>query len=130
MRRLSLWAERKWEQYNFGPDYPIVMFWLITALFLLQYALVVQVIVDYYSLLLRRAVLVLSILILYPLTWSVYYRMHRRFKKLSEAGLPPNQRLMKELQALSISLVTGFSFSFGACLWILRGLLKEHLARP
>jgi hypothetical protein len=72
MRRLSLWAERKWERYNFGPDYPIVMFWLITALFLLQYALVVQVIVDYYSLLLRRAVLVLSILILYPLTWSVY----------------------------------------------------------
>jgi len=125
MKRLSLWAERKWERYNFGPDYPFVMFWLITVFFLLQCALMVQIIVDYHSLLLRRAVLVLSMLILYPLTWTVYYRMHRRFKKLSEEGLPPNQRLMKELQFLSIALVSSFSFLFYVCFSILRGLLKS-----
>ncbi len=117
MKRLSRWGERKW--------YPSVMFWLITAVFLLQYALVVQVTVDYHSLLLRREATVLSMLILYPLTWIVYYRMHRRFKKLSEEGPPLNQRFVKELQALLISLVLGLYVSFYACFWNLRGLLKR-----
>ncbi len=68
--RLSLWAERKWERYDFGPDHPSLMFWLLTAIFLLHCVLVVQVIVDYYPLL-RRTATVLSMLILYPLAWTV-----------------------------------------------------------
>lgn len=126
MKKLSLWAERKWERYNFGPDYPVVMFWLITAIFLVQSALLVRVIVEYYSVL-QGSILIRGVmmLVMYPLIWTVYYRLHKRLKRFSQEAHPSNERLLKEVQALTIALVVCAYALFGFGLGILRRLLEQ-----
>jgi hypothetical protein len=126
MKTLSLWAERKWEPYNFGPDYPSVMFWLITLGALISYAQTVWTVMEYYNFLPTSVLFKAGLIMLvFPFTWTVYYRLHRHFKRFSEESTPSNQRLIKKVQALSIAfaLVTYILFSF--CLSILRGLLEK-----
>jgi hypothetical protein len=126
LKRLWLWTGLKWERYNFGPNYPSLMFWLITAIFLIEFAQQVRIAVEYHALLPASVLWTVAIMLLmFPFTWIVYYRLHRRFKRLSEEGPPPNQRLMKEAQALSIAFILGAYILFGFGLGIVRRLLEQ-----
>lgn len=100
------------------------MFWLITAVVLLPYANAVKIAVKYYAFL-PTSVLIKAgaVILLFPLTWTAYYRLHRRFKRLSQEGQLPNQRLMKEVQALSIAFVVSAYMLLGFCFSIVGGLL-------
>jgi hypothetical protein len=126
MKRLLVLAERKSEPYSFGAGYPSLMFWLITVVVLLQCVLGVQIIIQYHTVLdvsiLTKAVI---LLLMFLLTWAVYYRLHRFFQKLVEESPPSNERVVKKGQALFIAFALGTYIIFGFCLSILRNSLEE-----
>jgi len=126
MKRIVLWAERRWERYNYGRDYPSVMLWLITAGAFLTYANAIKIVAQYYPLLPKSLPLKIGLVIfMYPFVWITYYKLHKTFKRFSEENPAPNERLAKRLQFLSIAFVLGAYILFNFLLSIIGGLLRS-----
>ncbi len=125
MRSLSLFGDRKFERYSYGPDFPAAMFWLNTLVFGVVYAGMLWLAADHLDSLRRASALLRSgaVLVLFPAIWTAYYRMHRRYQQIARepSSLP---RLARELQGLTIALVLCFCMVVGLSMSILRSILR------
>lgn len=101
-----------------------LMFWAVTAVVVLSYADAVKTALRYHACLPRSALVEAgSILVLYPLTWTVYYRLRKRFRQLSREGMS-SERLMEEVYHLSTAFVVIAYMLLGYCFWIIKDLLS------